>query len=109
MNGFAIIRLEASERGIVDEFNSYMQSKTRSRTPAFIDGSGAYFRLECSDSVPAGSVGIYEFGNFLQSGGYAISSISSGKTCEGLDGTQVGFCSNNGVAGHAVLSTLNVY
>ena len=105
MDGFAIVKLEAEQEGIVSEFNSYMQRKDAALS--FVSGSEGYFRLHC-DPAAASSTAVVEFGTFLQNFGYSISGISAASTDEGSAGTVFSF-SKNGVEGTAVLSTTNIY
>lgn len=112
MHGYTIVKFEADsaavEDNVLSSFNEYMQSKSHARTPAFVDGAGAYFRIEYNDSVPATSAGIAAFGNFLQSSGYTINGISTAKTREGEEGTLLQF-THEGKMESVVVSTLNVY
>jgi hypothetical protein len=112
MNGYAIVHVEAdqtaaSER-ILEQFNEYMQKHTHGCTPAFVTDKEGYFRLEYGEGG-AYSTAIEAFGTFLVSSGYAISGISSVKTLEGNDGTQVQFSRSSGNEERVVISTLNVY
>ena len=95
-----IVKIESN---IVSEFNSYIQRE--SPTVSFVQDSAGYFRF--SSEFPS-SAGIGEFGNFLLHTGYSISSIASGNTKEGEQGTQVCF-EKDGIVSCAVLSTVNVY
>jgi len=111
MNGYAIVRLEASGAAmagsILQNFNEYMQSKEQA--PSFVTESEGYFRLQYDAGRGASSAAIETFGNFLVSSGYWISGISSAQTAEGAQGTEVKFSREIGKEESVVLSTLNVY
>jgi len=111
MNGYAIVKLEASNTAvagsILQHFNEYMQQK--SHAPSFVTERDGYFRVEYNEKVGASSAAIETFGNFLVSSGYWINGISSAKSAEGSEGTEVRFSRETGKEESVVLSTLNVY
>lgn len=111
MNGYAIVKLEASNTSVADSilqhFNEYMQQK--SRVPSFVSGGEGYFRIECNEKAGASSAAIEAFGTFLVSSGYQIRGISSAQTAEGAQATEVKFARQGGTTKSVVLSTLNVY
>jgi hypothetical protein len=111
MDAYAIIRVEADCAAIEDRvlahFNEHMQQK--SHALSFVTERDGYFRVECSGKAGASSAAIEEFGNFLVSSGYWISGISSAKSAEGSEGTEVKFTRQDGTTESVVLSTLNVY
>jgi hypothetical protein len=108
MHGYTIVKIDAAKPDIVSDFNNYMQA-SHPHTPAFIDSSSGYFRMEYDDKLPAASAPIVEFGQFLQKTGFTINGISTAKTADGFDGTQVCYISKEGKEECVLLSTLNVY
>lgn len=98
----AIVKIESD---IVSEFNSYMQQKEHAM--AFVSGNEGYFRIHYGD-LGASSPAIEKFGNFLTESGYRITTIASGTTKEGEEGTRMCF-TKDGHEECAVLSTLNIH
>ena len=124
MNHYTIVKLVADRAAVEDKilmhFNEYMQNTAQphgggksalhvSSPLSFVSECDGYFRVEYTDSIPATSAGIAKFGNFLTASGYTIKGISTGKTLEGEEGTEVQFFSASGKEERVVISTLNVY
>ncbi|VVC01905.1 Uncharacterised protein [uncultured archaeon] len=111
MNNYAIVHIEAGGKaiseGIVRQFNEYMQNSAP-HTQSFVTEQDGYFRIGYGSATPS-SAAIESFGTFLVSYGYWINGISSAKTADGTDGTQVRFTREHGTEQSVVLSTLNVY
>ena len=110
MDGYAIVRLEADEtaekEGVLQQFNSYIHKAMHELS--FVQEREGYFRLLCSGQACAVSAGIIEFGEFLQSTGYAVTGLHSMETLDGENSTEVSFA-KAGREAHVMLSTVLVY
>ncbi|MFA5930279.1 MAG: hypothetical protein WC861_05335 [Candidatus Micrarchaeia archaeon] len=106
MDGFVVMVVVAdaiaAKGRIVRQFNEYVHRTMD--TPSFVHGREGYFRLPCSVES-CSSVGIAEFGKFLQSIGCMVTGISS-KGEQG--GAEISFAMG-GKEAHVLVSTVGVY
>ena len=106
MDGYAIVKIDVADKELLDEFNSYIQRTTHDIS--FVENTTGYFRFSYNDRLSAASTAIVNFGNFLETNGFAINGMNSLCQNDGTASEVISF-SKNGKETNVILSTLNVY